>query len=283
MNEKQAFIKRSVPKRRDLRRSPLRLSPSSIAIFQQCPQQYKFRYIDKLGEQYTKAKPYYTMANHVHATLKDLVSTVPLELRNVATAKRLLLENWEHSRLGFRSADDERRWLEKALSQVKAFALSPYLEASPIMLEAAVEAEVSPGVMLYGRVDRVDQEQHDAIHIIDYKTGKVPPQTNWMQLRLHALTLSIMSSRIVSKVSFLYLEPCKMITQGISPVDLDETRWELLAIASRIRQERQHIPRPGAWCRGCDFGEICSAQVPKEAASNSSLQLELWEELPDDV
>ena len=60
----------------------LRLSPSSIAVFKQCRQRYRFLYIDKLGDKYGRPRPYFTMANHVHASLKDFLSLEPVELRH---------------------------------------------------------------------------------------------------------------------------------------------------------------------------------------------------------
>ena len=42
---------------KDLRRSPLMLSSKSIAIFEQCANQYKFRYINRMGDQYLKPCP----------------------------------------------------------------------------------------------------------------------------------------------------------------------------------------------------------------------------------
>ena len=73
---------------------PLRLSPSSIGVFQLCRQQYKFLYLDKLGDQYRRAKPFFTMVNHVHAILKDFFTITPVERRTVDTIARLLQKNW---------------------------------------------------------------------------------------------------------------------------------------------------------------------------------------------
>jgi len=69
---------------RDSSKTPvLNLSASGITTFGQCKLQYKYRYVDKLGDRYTKARPYYTIANHVHATTQDLFSLVPLAETNL--------------------------------------------------------------------------------------------------------------------------------------------------------------------------------------------------------
>lgn len=271
-----------VYRRRGTRRSPLRLSPTSIAIFQRCPKEYKFRYIDKLGEQYLWPRPYFTMGNHVHAALKDLLSA-PEEQRTLARAEQLLLEHWGRSRLGFRDDRDEQRWQERALAQVTAFAQSPYVRGSPLVLEASLEARVSPEVMLYGRVDRADLEADGSLRIMDYKTGKVPPLVDWKPMELHALLLSMADSPQVSHLCFLYLDTCTPVSREISSLDLERARWELLGVALKIRQESRHLPRPGAWCRNCDFASICPARTQGETRAGLLGQLEFWDEWPDDT
>ena len=78
--------------------------------------------------------------------------------------------NWRRYRLGFRDRDDELRWAEKALAQLRAFVSTQDVNVQPIMMEELVEAEVSAGLVLR---DRVDKEPDGSLHVIDYKTGGV--------------------------------------------------------------------------------------------------------------
>jgi RecB family exonuclease len=149
------------------------------------------------------------MANHVHATLRDFLSVEPSE-RTVETIERLLRKNWQLYRVGFEDREEERRWAQRALTQLKTFARTSEARAQPLMLEAAVDAEISPGLTLYVRVDRVDGESNGGLHIIDYKTGTRPPQNDWTQLHLQALVLSRKLASPVNRVSFLYLGPSVM-------------------------------------------------------------------------
>ena len=147
---------------------PLYLSPSSIAVFKQCHQRYKFLHIDKLGDQYGKPRPYFTMGNHVHATLRDFLSLQPIGLRTEVTIEELLRRNWQRYRLGFRDRHDELRWAEKALAQLRTFVCTQDVNVQPIMIEASMGAEISAGLVLRGRVDRVDRQPDGSLHIIDY-------------------------------------------------------------------------------------------------------------------
>jgi putative RecB family exonuclease len=257
-----------------------RLSPTSIAIFRQCRLQYKFRYIDKLGEQYGGPRPYYTMANHVHATLQHLLSLVPVQNRTVETAKTLLEQNWRRYRVGFRNRADEERWAVRALAQVTRFVLEQDVTVTPIMLEKAIETEVTPGIMLRGRLDRVDRQPDGSLHIIDYKTGTLPKSIDWSQLHLHALVLSRSTSYRVSKVSYFYLRSGTTESKELDAKVLNETTWELFRVAKEMRKEKHYPPRPGHGCAGCDFAVICPAKHESYVEIGET-ELALWRDFSD--
>jgi len=260
---------------RETQLPPLKLSPHSVSIFRECRQEYKFRYIDKLGDQYARARPYYTMANHVHATLRDLLSAVPVEDRTRETAEKLLRKNWQQCRVGFKNRADEKRWGEKALAELSRFLSEQDVAVHPLMLEAWVEAEITPGLILHGRVDRVDREADGSLHIIDYKTGNMPRQTDWLQLYLYALILSRRLPYPVTKISFHYLSSGISQTAELNTDQLEQAAWDLLVIAGEIGREKAYRPTPGQACGRCDFVPICAA---KQAGYEVSVEgdFELW-------
>ena len=270
------FVEVPVFARRRPRQATLRLSPSSIALFEQCPQLYRFIYIDKVGDQYRKPRPYFTMANHVHDTLRDFLSRVPLDMRTVETIEKLLRANWRRYHVGFRSEEDEKRWSEKALAQVRGFVSGQDISVTPHMVEASLETEITDGLILRCRVDRVDREGDGSLHVIDYKTGKVPQEHDWTQLNLYALALSRRSPYPVRRVSYLYLDAGLLESADIGERELENAEWELLAVARRVLREKRFRPRVGPWCRGCDFTPICPKAGSAEAVPELNGQLELW-------
>ena len=257
---------------------PFYLSPSSIAVFKQCRQRYKFLHIDKLGDKYGRPRPYFTMANHVHATLKEFLSLQPIDLRNAATAEELLRKNWQRYRLGFHDTDDEKRWAEKALAQLRAFVNTQDVGIQPFMTEEMVESEISTGLVLRGRIDRVDKLPDDTLHIIDYKTGNTAGEIDWEQLELHALILSKRLPWPVSKLSYLYLGNSTMKSTAISADDLRQIHWRVLTTANTIRQEKQFRPNPSLWCKNCDFISICPDKSGTDLLATSSEQPGLWDD-----
>ena len=261
---------------------PLRLSPTSILAFRQCRQRYKFLYIDKLGDKYGGPRPYFTMANHVHATLKDFLSLQPVGLRTPAAIHKLLRHNWRRYRIGFRDENDEQRWAQKALRQLEEFVANYDVSVQPLMMEGAMETEITPGLILRGRIDRVDREPDGGLHIIDYKTGNMPPEMDWTQLEVHALIASRRLPRPVSKISYLYLGPSLMQSAEISAEELRRVHWDTLNTARKIRHERKFRPAPGVLCGNCDFISICPSKTEAQPLAAAGGQLELWDDLSDD-
>jgi hypothetical protein len=256
---------------------PLYLSPSSILSFRQCRQRYKFLYIDKLGDQYGRPRPYFTMANHVHATLRDFLSLHPIELRTPSAIEELLWRNWRRYRTGFRDKADESRWAQKALAQLRAFVTNHHVSVRPVMMEEPMEAQVTPGLILRSRIDRLDAEPDGSLHIIDYKTGSLPEDMDWTQLELHALTVSKRLPQPVTKVSYLYLGPSVMHSMSMSPGILRRVHWDVLTMARKVRREKRFSPTVGIWCSGCDFVSICPKGAEAEQLAAPAGQLELWD------
>ncbi|MBI2829908.1 MAG: PD-(D/E)XK nuclease family protein [Chloroflexi bacterium] len=264
---------------KDSEMTPLQLSPSGISTFQQCRRRYKFQYIDKLGDKYGRPKPYFTMANHVHDTVRDFLRVRPVQLRTLTTIEQILQKNWARYHVGFRNAADEQRWRERALAQLRAFVAQHDITVHPIMMEEFLRAEVAPGLVLCGRLDRVDKEHDGSLHIIDYKTGNMPDEMDWMQLELHALILSRRFSLPINKVSYLYLNTSSLQTSLMSSERLAQAQWDFLVAAKAITREKKFTPTPTIWCRNCDFLPICPKKAEIPHSSSIDGQLELWDEL----
>ena len=182
--------------------------------------------------------------------------------------------NWRRYRLGFRDRDDELRWAEKALAQLRAFVSTQDVNVQPIMMEELVEAEISAGLVLRGRIDRVDKEPDGSLHLIDYKTGSAARQIDWEQLELHVLILSKHLPWPINKISYLYLGNSLMQSVTISADDLRQVHWRILSMAGKIQREKQFHPRPGPWCGMCDFTCICPRKSGAEPIATASDQLE---------
>jgi putative RecB family exonuclease len=239
-------------------------SPFSLNMFLLCPRQYKFQYIDHLGGIYRKSRPYFTMGDHVHATLKDFLSVVPVSERNLTRLEDLLREKWRRYRKGFNDREDEKRWGQKALNQLSWFAKNQDLSVMPFMVEDYHSVAITSNIILKGKIDRVDKEADDSLHIIDYKTGKMPSEISQIQLQIYALILSKKQDLPPQKASYLYLEAGKFRTIELTATDLAKATSYITDMADRICKEREYPATPNIYCWNCDFLEICPSK--EEAA-----------------
>jgi len=250
-------------------------SPFKLNMFLQCPRQYKFQYIEHLGDIYKKARPYFTMGDHVHAALKDFLSAVPISERSLPKLENLLREKWRRNRKGFNNREDEKRWGEKALNQLRWFAKNQDISVTPLMIENYHKVELTPNLVLGGRIDRVDKEADGSLHIIDYKTGKMPAEINQIQLHIYALILSKKQDLPLKKASYLYLDAGKLRTIELTAAELAQATSYVIGMVNRICTEEEYPATPNIYCWNCDFLEICprKEEAAKFTANEDDLDL----------
>jgi CRISPR/Cas system-associated exonuclease Cas4 (RecB family) len=198
------------------------------------------------------------MGNHVHATLTDFFSTIPIEKRTVETIEDLLRKKWSRSRAGFTDSEEEREYGERALGMLRRFVETQQVDVQPLMVERFHEAPVSENLIINGRIDRIDRLDDGSLHIIDYKTGRAE-ESDTFQLYLYCLILSRTLTWPVSKASYLHMENGVWQTIEVQSKDKEKSRQIVLSIANKIEGETEYPVVTGPLCQYCDFMEICEA------------------------
>lgn len=252
-----------------------KVSPYKLSVFKLCPQQYKYIYIDGIADAYRQHRPYFTMGDHVHATLKDFLSVIPPEKRNAKTASQLLRVKWARNRKGFRDREDEKKWGEKALLQLENFIRRGNLSVTPFLVEDYHDIKIDEGLILLGRIDRVDKKKGE-LHIIDYKTGKLKPkEVDPLQLYCYAIILERKFRLPVASVAYYFLGENKVIDYESTRKKLNHTLTSIKEEVNKISSEKAFPARPNKYCSTCDFLEICPKK--KEARKQKPL---VKDELP---
>ena len=189
------------------------LSPSAIAKFRECPQKYKFSYIDKIKE-----PPSWQMylGSFVHEVLEHLYKQ-PADQRNNETLKELAAKLWAENNwprkieelpelLG--SLGDFKRSAFEAMTNLWALEDPSMVELDHMELEISTSID---GVQLFGIVDRVASDPDGSVVISDYKTGKIPdPRFNsddqkWFQLLLYAAMYEATTGKLAKRLEYYYL------------------------------------------------------------------------------
>lgn len=247
--------------------SRIRLSPSRVSDFSNCPQLYKFRAIDQIPEPISLDAERGTL---VHSVLEKLFDS-PAQLRTLETAVEILPDTWkaqvEKKPALEQSVVDLKEWLDRAASLLTTyFSLESPVAFEPTARELHLEMDLSEEIYLHGYVDRLDVAGTGEVRIVDYKTGKAP-KPGWeekalFQLRIYALIYWRNFGVLPRLLQLMYLGNGQLLRSSPTPAQLENTEKKLLVIAEEIIAAIQSDvwqPRKSRLCDWCSFKSICPA------------------------
>jgi putative RecB family exonuclease len=246
------------------------LSPSRASDFKQCPLLYRFRAIDRLPEPSSTAQ---VRGSVVHSALEQLYG-LPAAERGRDNAIALVDPAWERVVAERPDLADEFEPALRAelLDEARAL-LSGYYRLEdptrfdPECCEQRVEVELEDGTLLRGFVDRIDVAPTGELRVVDYKTGKAPPEARALaefkamfQMKFYAVALLRSRGVLPARLRLLYLADGTVL--DYSP-DLDELlRFEktLIAIWRAIQKAGatgDFQPNPSRLCDWCAHHAHC--------------------------
>lgn len=248
------------------------LSPSRAADFKQCPLLYRLRAIDRLPE--TPSTPQ-LRGSLVHLALERLYG-LPAGQRGPDTAYSLVEPAWEQvadrepDLVGDLDPEQRTLLLDEARALLSGYyRLEDPTRFDPQSCEQRVEVELADGTLLRGYIDRIDVAASGELRVVDYKTGKAPPEA-WalaefkamFQMKFYAVALLRSRGVLPTRLRLIYLADGQLL--DYTP-DLDELlRFEktLMAIWRAIQaagQSGDFRPNPSRFCDWCPHQAICPA------------------------
>lgn len=244
------------------------LSPSRAGDFKTCPQLFKFRAIDRLPEPTTV---YQARGTTAHLALERLYE-LPASERTAERLYTLFRQAWSELRVDeeyaglFDDVEEERRWGVESLGLLaNYFSLEDPTHVSPLHRELDM-LEHLDGMTIRGILDRIDETPEGDLIILDYKTGKAPPeryaQSAFFALKIYALLIRKRTGRTPIEVRLLYLNGPTLYRLKIDDQKLDATAQGIRALWDRINQaidDGFFPPKPGPLCNWCSFKDRCPA------------------------
>lgn len=244
-----------------------RYSPLRFRVLDTCRLRYRYQYVDKAR---AYLRPGDTAGSLVHRVLCDFFSKIPREERTEERLLRMFEEGWDALAPSYKRVLGVDELHSAAVSQLRNFAGTFDLSAEPYAVEAYLQVDVAPGVTLFGRMDRIDEEPDGTLHIIDYKTGTQPDEIDTKQLLLYAIMVEQNLMRTVSKASFWYLDDGQVWTTDLEEADKRRAFDEMLAAVREMEQISEFPPTIGPHCvhcpylKGCEFREEIAARREAE-------------------
>ncbi len=235
---------------------PRPLSHSSISLYNECPQKYKFKYIDKVPE---KPRHFFSFGQSVHTALEffyDVKVPTPPSLEDVLKHYR---EKWVSA--GYKDENQETEYFELGRGIIARFHDKHVKDFKPpFSVEYLFNFEVD-GVPVTGRIDRVDKLDDGRLHVVDYKTGK-QLQTGRIdtdaQLTMYQLACEQQLGVEAAELTFYHLPTLKQHKAFRRPAPLvDALKSKIVLTAESITKERFDPAPEETKCKWCDYKPIC--------------------------
>lgn len=245
----------------------LRLSPSAVNEYENCPQLYRYRKIDKLPEPPSLDAERGTL---VHTILQDIFE-FPARDRTLEKAIDLLPTRWSAQLADtpklLEMVTNQKEWLDRAAALISTyFTLEDPTTFEATHREMHLENNFDQDVYLHGYVDRLDIAPTGEVRIVDYKTGKAP-KAGWeekslFQLRVYALLYWKNTGVLPQLLQLIYLGDGKLIKSRPTISEIEGVEKVLRRVAKDIfiSIEKQYWPpKPSRLCDWCFFKSICPA------------------------
>jgi putative RecB family exonuclease len=235
---------------------PRPLSHSSISLYSECPQKYKFKYVDKIPE---KPRHFFSFGQSVHLALEYFYGP---KVPQPPTLKELL-QNYKDIWVvgGYKDQAQEIEYFEEGkriLTEFHAKHVKDY--HVPFSVEYAFNFEVG-GVPVTGRIDRLDKLPDGKLSVLDYKTGKKLATGRLevdAQLTMYQLACEKTLGVEVGELVFYHLPTLKQHRAARRGTPLvTELEAKIVGTAESIDKDRFE-PKPAEMvCRWCDYKPIC--------------------------
>jgi putative RecB family exonuclease len=252
-------------------------SHSRLSSFENCPRQFKYRYVDQIKVDTEGVEAF--MGKRVHEILERLYHHIARNARPPSLAQVLerYRQDWERSWhdkiLTVRKENPPEYYLERGVRCLENYYRGhyPFTGGETVALEERLRLRLDGDgrYKMLGIVDRIVRKAEGAFEIHDYKTSaNLPPQRSVdrdRQLALYQIGLE-QTYPDVKEVELVwhYLIHNKTLRSRRSPEALADLRRATMQVIDAIEAESEYRPRPGPLCRWCDYASICP-EAPEAA------------------
>jgi len=243
------------------------VSHSSMSDFLSCPRRYFLRNVYKdpaSGHKITVITPPLSLGQAVHDVIEEL-STLPSEDRFRTPLDKMFTQKWSQVsgiKGGFKNKSIEDEFYQRGIEMMKKIEQKP----GPLV-NKAIKIPSEDGlpyywlseednIILCGKIDWLEfLEESNAVHIIDFKSGKNEEEESSLQLPIYLLLATNTQKRPVKKASYWYLY-LKDAPEEVNLPDPASAFDKVYQLARRIKLARQidHFKCPKGGCIHC--GEL---------------------------
>jgi len=244
------------------------VSHSSMGDFLTCPRLYYLNNIYKdpaTGRKISLINPALALGSAVHNTIEPLAN-VPAEKRLDQPIEEKFESEWEKvsgRRGGFSSGEQEAEYKARGEEMIARVIENPGPLVNKALRLPSHKNNMPPNfylseadnIILCGKIDWLEYlPEEDAVHIIDFKTGKKEEKENSLQLPIYLLLVTNCQKRPVKKASYWYLDRSTELEEKELPT-YEEAKEVVLSVAKRVKTAREKVefacPQGSEGCFAC--------------------------------
>lgn len=253
-----------------LARPLIRLSPSALDAWRDCPRKYRHCYVDRPPPPRYGASAHFSLGVSVHSALRDW-HLLPAARRTAGAASSLLDLAWVRD--GYRDDAQSDAWRERARRWVTSYVSSLDPVTEPYAVERKVVG-VYGETQLFGRLDRLDQRPDGSLVVVDYKTGRAgvsaeEARGSWA-LAVYAYATERTLRRPARRVELHHVPTGEVVAYEHTVESLrrhldrmsetaEEVRAAAAAVDAGVPADEAYPAVAGPRCGWCDFHRSCPA------------------------
>lgn len=234
------------------------LSASSIEMYEACPLKFKL-YKDWRIPGEISASLQFGLA--IHLALGDYFEAIRL---NRPRTPEQLLDIFERALAELPFDDEHQRDLYRKQGREQLAAFSESCAAAPLPEVLSTEKTFQfsvHGMLVKGRVDRLDRIDGQRVAIVDYKTGTAKTDADArksLQLSIYALAARELWGYVPERLVFYNLETADEVAATRGEKELRQAQDRIAEVARKMAAG-EFDATPGFHCRSCQFRALCPA------------------------
>ncbi len=245
-------------------------SHSRLSCFEQCPQKFKFQYINKIETEEEETVEAF-LGIRVHEALEKLYRDLQYQKKD--TLEELLVwlreqwkENWSDDIIIVNTEYTPENYLKMAEKYLSDYYVRyhPFDKGRTVALEELIRITLDEAgeYKLQGYIDRLTETTDGCYEIHDYKTNSRLPLAEYIrsdrQLALYMIGVKNQYPDVKHvRLIWHFLKFDKEIDSTRTDEELERLKQDTIRLIERIEHEERFIANPGFLCDWCEYKSCC--------------------------
>lgn len=245
-------------------------SHSRLSCYEQCPQKFKFQYIDKIETEEEETVEAF-LGIRVHEALEKLYRDLQYQKKDTLEELFVWLrqqwqEHWSDDIIIVNTEYSPENYLgmaEKYLSDYYVH-YHPFDQGRTVALEELIRISLDEAgqYKLQGYIDRLTERKDGFYEIHDYKTNSRLPLADYIrtdrQLALYMIGVKNQYPDVKHvRLIWHFLKFDKEIDSTRTDAELEQLKRDTIQLIERIEHDEQFRATPGFLCKWCEYQSCC--------------------------